>query len=142
MTYEEWYEVFATKHKAIVEKLLVKGYTQEEIIEYFDFDNMVEKEPNFCLLYQEKKKCHDIKKLNCYLCACPHFRFNDKGITQNKGKTLYSYCSIDAKEGSVATYGDAMHQDCTKCTIPHHTKFIDKNFTYEWRDAMKDCNCG
>ena len=140
MTYEEWYEIFSAKHTTIVQKLQKQGYTPEQIVEYFDFDNMVEKESDFCLLYQEKKKCHDIEKLNCYLCACPHFRFSDKGVKKVEEKTLYSYCSIEAKDGGVATYGDAMHQDCTKCSVPHHKKFILQNFSPDWRESMSGCS--
>jgi len=50
-------------------------------------------------LYERGKRCHDIEPLNCYLCACPHFRFDDSGFSQTAGKTLKSYCDIDAKEG-------------------------------------------
>lgn len=138
MTYQEWYDDFANKHKRIVEKLLAKGFDKKQIIEYFDFENMVEAEPNFCLLYQEKKKCHDIEKLNCYLCACPYFRFNDKGFEVIEGKIKKSHCAIDAKEGKLGVWGDTIHQDCTGCSIPHHRRFVEKNFSLEWKEVMRD----
>ena len=69
MTYAEWFDAHAEKHRAIMEKLLARGFGKAEIIDYFDFDNMVEAEPAFCPLYAEKKKCHDMEGLNCYLCA-------------------------------------------------------------------------
>ncbi len=47
---------------------------------------MVEKENDFCLLYKDNKKCHDYEDLNCYLCACPYFRFDDEGISKKRGK--------------------------------------------------------
>lgn len=138
MTYQEWYDDFAQKHKTIVEKLLKKGFDKAQIIEYFDFENMVENEPSFCLLYADKKKCHEIDSLNCYLCACPHFRFNDEGFEVIEGKTKKSYCSINAKEGRLGVYGDTIHQDCTKCTIPHHKRYISKNFDLDWKVCMKN----
>ena len=141
MTYQEWYDDFGDKHKKIVDKLLERGMDKTRIIEYFDFENMLENEPNFCLLYAEKKKCHDIEKLNCYLCACPHFRFKDAGFEVIDGKTKKSYCAIDAKEGKLGVYGDAMHQDCSGCAIPHHKRYVEKNFKLEWREAMKNSPC-
>jgi len=138
MTYLEWFEDQATKHKAIVQKLTSKGYNKTEIIEYFDFDNMVQKEKNFCLLYAENKKCHDIPSLNCYLCACPYFRFNDEGFEKVDEKTKYSYCSIDSKDGKAGVYGDTIHQDCSKCTVPHHKSYIEKNFDLDWRLIMQN----
>ena len=51
----------------------------EAIIEYFKYDNMKKNEPDFCPLYNLNKKCHEMEDLNCYLCACSYFRFNDKG---------------------------------------------------------------
>lgn len=138
MTYQEWYDDFAQKHKTIVDKLLQRGLGKEDIIEYFDFENMVKNEPSFCLLYKESKKCHDIDSLNCYLCACPHFRFNDEGFEVIDGKTKKSYCSIDAKDGRLGIYGDTIHQDCSKCSIPHNKRYIQKNFNLDWKECMKN----
>jgi len=138
MTYQEWFDDFADKHKVIVDKLLAQGFEKKEIIEYFDFENMVEEEPDFCLLYQEKKKCHEIESLNCYLCACPHFRFSDVGFEVIDGNTKKSHCSINAKDGALGIFGNTIHQDCTRCTIPHHKRYIEKNFHLDWREIMKN----
>jgi hypothetical protein len=89
MSYIKWFDAHAKKHKVIVDKLVNLDYTKEQIIDYFDFDNMVKEEPNFCPLYKDNKKCHDMDKLNCYMCACPNFRFNDNGLgTYNEFKIL------------------------------------------------------
>jgi hypothetical protein len=37
MSYEEWFEQHAQKHKKIVDKLVAKGYSEDEIIECFEF---------------------------------------------------------------------------------------------------------
>ena len=140
MTYLEWFDDFAQKHETIVKKLLKKGLNEEQIIDYFDFESMLKNEPDFCPLYAEGKKCHEIESLNCYLCACPYFRFNDKGFEIIDTKTKYSYCSIDAKDGRLGTYGDTIHQDCTKCTVPHHRSYIKKSFDYDWKKIMSKCN--
>lgn len=138
MTYQEWYDNFADRHKAIVDKLLARGMKKAEIIEYFDFENMLKNEPNFCLLYKEKKKCHDIERLNCYLCACPHFRFNDEGFEVIDGNAKKSYCSIEAKDGKLGVFGNTIHQDCSGCTIPHHHHFVEKNFKFDWKEIMSE----
>lgn len=139
MTYLEWFESHAAKHKKIVDKLLERGFDKTQIIAYFDFDNMVRTEPDFCLLYADQKKCHDMERLNCYLCACPYFRFNDDGIAKADGKTLYSTCAIDAKDGKAYVFGDMIHQDCSGCTVPHHAKYIEKVFDPDWKKMMSEC---
>lgn len=140
MSYTSWFNQHADKHKKIVDKLVAKGYSQEQIIDYFDFDNMVKEENDFCPLYKEPKKCHDMKRLNCYLCACPHFRFDDEGIKKVKQNTQYSFCSIDSKDGEQGVYGNEIHQDCSKCGAPHHRAYVEKNFDLDWRKAMKNCS--
>ena len=140
MTYKEWFDDFANKHQSIVQKLIAQGLQKNEIINYFDFNNMVKNENDFCLLYKEPKKCHDIEALNCYLCACPHFRFNDEGVEKIETKTKYSFCSIDSKDGTLGTYGETIHQDCSLCKVPHHRSYIEKNFDYDWKKIMYKCN--
>ena len=140
MGYSDWVERHGQKHKKIVEKLLSKGYSKEMIIEYFDFENMKHKEPDFCPLYAKDKKCHDIESLNCYLCSCPNFRFNDNGIKQIKEKIQYSYCSIDSKDGKQGVYGTKIHQDCTQCSVPHHKAYVAQHFDVDWMKIMQPCN--
>jgi len=137
MSYQNWFQTHAKKHKEIM--LRLKDLSDDEVINYFRFENMVEKEPNFCPLYIEKKKCHDIEPLNCYLCACPNFRFDDKGVETKEDKTLYSKCNISSKDGDVFETEDAIHQDCSKCLIPHQELYIKKFFSRDWEQIMKAC---
>ena len=130
MSYSSWVKKHGLKHREIIERL--KDLSDDEVIEYFRFENMVEKEPNFCPLYAKNKKCHDIENLNCYLCACPNFRFNDSGFEKIEDKTLFSYCSIDSKKGKKAISKSAIHQDCSDCLIPHREDFIKKVFNRDW----------
>lgn len=139
MSYTNWFNEHADKHKIIVDKLVLRGYTKEEIIDYFDFDNMVKEENDFCPLYKEPKKCHDMSSLNCYLCACPNFRFDDEGIAKKEDKTQYSLCDIDSKDGRQGIYADKIHQDCSKCTVPHHRSYVEKQFDLDWKKIMKSC---
>ena len=137
MGYNDWFEAHAKKHKKIVDKLLVKGSTKDEIIEYFDFDNMVKKEIDFCPLYAKNKKCHDMENLNCYLCACPNFRFNENGLGSYNEYKIVSKCDIN--NGKEFAGKGVIHQDCSSCSVPHHKSFIEKNFDYDWKVIMNKC---
>ncbi len=134
MSYLIWFNQHANKHKKIVDKLLAKGYNKEEIIDYFCWDNLSKKEIDFCPLFKDNKKCHDIQKLNCYLCACPNFRFDDNAFS------IKSHCHIDSKDGKQATYNGIIHQDCSACTVPHHKAYIEKHFDLDWHKIMKQCH--
>ncbi|QOP44844.1 hypothetical protein [Sulfurimonas paralvinellae] len=139
MSYNKWLREHAQKHKEIIEKLLAENLTQDEIIEYFDFDNMKNKERDFCPLYAQNKKCHDMEELNCYLCSCPNFCFSDKGIKKVDDKTQYSYCGIDSKDGRQGVYGETIHQDCSGCQIPHTKAYVAKHFNLDWSKIMSIC---
>ncbi|MEA1954198.1 MAG: hypothetical protein U9O24_07375 [Campylobacterota bacterium] len=134
MSYSQWFSEHGEKHKVIVDKL--KHLSDDEIIRYFRFENMVAKEPDFCPLYQENKKCHEIELLNCYFCACPNFRFNDNGIEIKKEKTVYSVCSIDSKDGTTFQSKEAIHQNCSSCLVPHQETYIKKYFLRDWLEVM------
>lgn len=138
MKYIEWFEAHAIKHKKIVDKLIELNYTKVQIVEYFDFDNMVENETEFCPLYKENKKCHDMDDLNCYMCACPNFRFNDDGLEINNEVKTLSKCDID--NGEEFRGKGVIHQDCSSCSVPHHETYALKNFSLDWREMMKDCS--
>jgi Zn-finger protein len=128
MSYEEWLNSHTKKHKKIVQKLV--HLSDDELIEYFRFENMIKNEPNFCPLYKDNKKCHDIEDLNCYLCACPNFR-----VTNTK-----SYCNIQSNEGSQIVSNDGfIHQDCSKCTVPHQESYIKNKFHRDLEYIFKDC---
>lgn len=60
MTYEEWFLKQGKLHKTVLKKL--ENLSNDEIIEYFKFENMLKNEPDFCPLYKESKKCHDIDR--------------------------------------------------------------------------------
>ena len=134
MSYSSWFQAHGEKHKEIIEKL--QHLNDEELIEYFRFDNMVKKEFDFCPLYAKNKKCHDNKELNCYFCACPNFRFKDDGFEKVEKQTLFSTCGIDSKDGSQYLSADAIHQNCAGCFVPHSEAYIKKYFTRDWFEAM------
>jgi len=139
MRYKEWFDEHAKKHAKIIKEL---GHLdQDELIAYFDFDHMKSAHPDFCPLYAMDQKCHDTLKLNCYFCACMHFRFDDNGIkTTQNGKTLYSYCAIESKNRALFEDEKSIHNDCSNCTIPHRQKEIEKYFSRDWSEVMKECD--
>jgi Zn-finger protein len=139
MSYKQWFDAHAAKHAAIMEKLT--SLSDSAVIEYFRFENMVVNEPSFCLLYAENKKCHEVENLNCYWCACPYFRFNDSGFSTKEGRTLYSLCSVESKEGAQFLSDKSIHQDCTGCLIPHQENTLKKDFNRNWRTTMEKAPC-
>jgi Zn-finger protein len=136
MSYASWFQEHGEKHRKIIEKL--SYLSDDELINYFRFENMVQNEPNFCPLYEQNKMCHESKELNCYFCACPNFRFNDKGLEKIEQKKLFSICSIDSKDGSQYISDNAIHQNCASCFVPHSETYIKKYFTRNWFDAMRN----
>jgi len=131
----EWFESHANKHKEIMKTLA--HLSDNEVIDYFIYENMQENHPDFCPLYEQNKKCHDMEELNCYFCACNHFRFSDDGLKNEGTKTVYSNCNIDAKEGKTFESENAIHQDCSACFIPHKRSVIKKYFSRNWREVME-----
>ena len=136
MSYISWFQAHGEKHRAIMKKLT--SLNTEEVIAYFRFENMVKHEPDFCPLYKDNTKCHDMTELNCYLCACPNFRFNDEGFKKMGKKVLYSICNIDSKDGAQYISDDTIHQNCAGCEVPHHEAYIFKVFKRDWVTMMKD----
>ena len=139
MSYNQWFQEHAAKHRAIMEKLT--ALSDQEVIDYFRFENMVQNEKEFCPLYAENKKCHDTPELNCYLCACPNFRFNDKGFKKEEEKTLFSTCSIESPDGDRYISESAIHQNCAGCIVPHRESYIRKVFDRDWLAIMKEVPC-
>jgi len=134
VSYANWLESHAQKHQQIISKLLKKNYTKDQIVNYFRYENISKQEPNFCPLFQQKTKCHDIEELNCYFCGCPHFRFYD--IPQDN---IHSFCAIKSPDGEQKCYNNVYHQDCSHCIIPHKKQYILQNYTHNWLNKMKLC---
>ncbi len=88
MTYHDWFVQHAKKHREIVSRL--EHLSDEEVIAYFRYGNMVVHEPDFCPLYARGTRCHEMEDLNCYLCACPHFQHAPYREIRSKE----SHCSI------------------------------------------------
>ena len=126
MSYKSWHEEHSLKHKKIIDKL--SHLSDEEIIKYFDYNNMLVNEKEFCVLFKDNKKCHEMEDLNCYLCACPNFRVSE----------IKSFCSIDSKDGGSIEHNGFTHQDCSSCTVPHSVNYIKNNFNRSWESCMKD----
>ena len=134
MTYTEWVQNHGKKHQAIMSRLA--HLDDQEVIEYFRFENMLIHEPDFCPLYAQNKKCHNIETLNCYLCACPYFVFDDTGLSKENDKTIYSKCNINSKDGARFESENSIHQDCSGCLIPHDEQYAERVFSRDWARMM------
>ncbi len=128
MSYLSWFNKHANKHQQIVQKI-----DESELINYFKWDNISKSDVDFCPLFTKREKCHEMENLNCYLCACPNFRFDDSA------KRVKSWCSINSEQGKQIEHNGLIHQDCSGCTIPHHQKYIEDNFDIKWLNIMKKC---
>lgn len=125
MTFVEWSIKHYEDRKAILEKL--KDKSEEEIVEYFNYDNMVDSEPNYCPLYAMGNKCHNMKDLNCLLCACPFFKFSDDKPIDIRGDIkVMSVCTIDSKHANSYIIGNKQQCDCSQCTVPHKYHVVMK----------------
>ena len=137
MNYSRWSRVFSRKHAAILATL--EGLSVEEVVDYFTYDNMRLNHPEFCPLYAQGRRCHELRELNCYLCACPHFRYCDTGIERIGRRIRYSYCAVDAPGAAEFWTETAIHQDCSGCLLPHHRGFILGHFDRDWKRIMSRC---
>lgn len=145
MSYEEWIEDHDIKVNNILKRLSGKGI--EETVSYFNYENMKDNELDFCPLYKNNSKCHDIDELNCLLCACPHFHFNNEtDIT--KRVTIASTCTISSRfKGEYYANPDEngvikVHCDCTDCFVPHRHKYTVNYLTNKTKGYVhsNDCN--
>ena len=139
MSYLKWFDAHAKKHEVVLAKLYAQYKTKEEIIAYFRFENMQKNEPDFCVLYAKNQKCHDLDYLNCFLCACPHFRFNDEGLKLEEGLLIKSQCAIKSRKSSYFEFEKVAHLDCSRCSVPHTKAFVEKHFDMSWKRIMQKC---
>lgn len=100
--FAKWLTDFNNKVNAILKKKQFK--TPSEEYEYFLYKNMVNEEPDFCLLYRVNERCHNYKNLCCRFCACPYFKIED-----NLFKCKYHNTKHE----------NAVLMDCENCIIPH-----------------------
>lgn len=123
MTYKEWETSHELKLNTVLKKL--SGVSIANTIEYFNFSNMLVMEPDFCPLYKTNTKCHDIEDLNCFFCACPHFKSSDsEPFYMNNNVAVMSICSINAKQAGSFISGNIQQCDCSSCHIPHTKQVI------------------
>lgn len=127
MTYQQWLEDFKENRKNVLYKL--KDLKDEEVYEYFLYDNMVKNEPNYCGLYALGTKCHQMDDLNCFNCGCPHFQVLEEPLDIYEDQKVYkvqSTCKIGSRHSgmfkSETVDGNEMHCDCSNCTVPHKKK--------------------
>lgn len=94
----------------------------KDIIDSWDFENMKKQNPEWCICYEEDKKCHKIERLNCFFCYCPEY---DRTFPEGK-------CKIDSPDGKYIETANGRILDCSDCTFPHKrenaVKFIENLF--------------
>lgn len=137
-----WHLGFVKRREEIVKKYKLK--TPEEITNFFRRSNLQEKEPDFCPLFKNNGKCHDIPddQLICYYCACPFY----DPFHYDKRKKEFGRCTINSKYGHRNKYG---YWNCSACTLPHNEKFVMRYLKgktkevimipkKEWEESLKE----
>lgn len=126
MTFKEWEIDHNSKVDTILKKL--GNISHEEVTNYFNYDNMIKAEPNFCELYKTNSKCHDMDDLNCFLCGCPFFKYSDETpILIEDGVEVMSICVINSKNAGAYVQDGKQQCDCSGCIIPHKQRFVKKH---------------
>jgi hypothetical protein len=127
MSYLSWYIKSQKKYNILISSLQKRGFSKKNLIEYFRFENLSIKQSFFCPLFAKNKKCHNIANLNCYMCACDNFRLTTSGRVK-------SYCRLNL--GHKIESKGKIHQDCSKCSVPHKKRYIEKAFKFKWNEMF------
>lgn len=99
-----------SKRDALSEHIGIKNC--DSIIDAFEYDRLRGLDSSFCPLFEIGVKCHDMKYLNCYFCACPYYIVKDSTYL----------CKINSR---FAKYiGNIL--DCSECKLPHYRGFVRK----------------
>ncbi|MCX6750770.1 MAG: hypothetical protein NTZ83_04895, partial [Candidatus Pacearchaeota archaeon] len=90
------------------------------IIEAMSFDKRSKRNPEKCPYYQKNppRPCHEVKELNCLLCACPNYN----------SKELEGGCTINSKRGEWFYHQNlpaGRVWDCSDCNVNHSKKEIE-----------------
>jgi Zn-finger protein len=115
---ENLLEIWQSMHfKKIAGELRAAGIKIDEphipeIIRQTSFDVRSKKYLDECPYYQPQEPCHDIKDLNCLLCACPNYVFDrlEGGCKLEGNKGCWQYHS-NLPMGKV--------WDCSNCAVGH-----------------------
>lgn len=109
------------------------------IVEYFNYNEMKEKHSEYCPLYLKNQICHEVnlKYLNCFGCMCPYYKLE---ISIDPETELYKlgqcliksnfgfYKQTTTKDNNKAPY---LILNCLNCSIPHQHTFVRKYIELE-----------
>ncbi len=93
----------------------------ERIAEYFLYDNLKSKHPDFCHLFKINSFCHEgvsREKFCCFFCACPYF----SSLGEEDG--IYGKCLREENSSRRLANG---FLDCVDCTFIHDLDWSRKN---------------
>lgn len=92
----------------------------EEIVEFFMYENMRRRYPDFCQYYKSGEICHkNMKKenFNCFFCGCPEFYASYYNVSEKQ----FGKCLLGSKKGK---YDETGHWDCSDCSFVHYPKYV------------------
>ena len=114
-------EQWRTEHIRKVKKIIRENnLTGEQIPQFFLYDNLRERYPDFCPLFEKDKLCHagvEREKFCCLFCACP---FYDHQLWDEENK-IFGGCRINSRFGR---RNEAGYWDCTNCVFVHNIDWV------------------
>lgn len=139
MSYTAWMKDFLARRERLESLLRLQGLSDAEIWSYFSWENMRQREPDYCELYAKNQKCHEMESLNCYHCGCPFFLYNDEGIAEFGNFKLISACGNASPHRKLTIRNNEAHNDCSNCTIPHELESISacQSSALPWEERPK-----
>ena len=123
---EKWRSDFWSKVRKIVAE---RGLSEDEIPDFFLYDNLRSAYPDFCPLFAENKLCHtgvEREKFCCLLCACP---FYDYAVWDEENK-IFGACKRNSPLGHRTELG---YWDCSACAFVHDIRWV-KAHKNLWRN--------
>lgn len=78
MIYTAWMKDFLARRERLESLLRLQGLSDAEIWSYFSWENMRQREPNYCELYARNQKCHEMDRSTATTAVAPFFSMTMK----------------------------------------------------------------
>lgn len=120
---KEWMEEFKLKlAKILIDNDITRP---EEVVEFFMYNNLKFRYPDFCPLFARGEICHkNMKKenFNCFFCACPYFYTAYYNVRERQ----FGKCRLGSRKGR---YDESGQWNCSECSFVHYPKYVLRYLT-------------
>ncbi len=114
-----WFKQYRNKIRTIIDNENLSLHF-EAIAEFFLYQNMQQKYPQFCELYKKDKLCHNNlpkEKFCCLFCGCPFYNYD----IWDQENNVFGGCNINSTDGFRNENG---YWDCSNCSFVHHILWV------------------